>query len=70
MLSRGLESTGTHRRLAIYMVNACRSVSCGASDRSVVIGFMLASAVLSMWISNTATTLMLLPIALAILEKS
>lgn len=70
MLSRGMESTGTHRRLAIYMVNACRSVAGGASDRSVVIGFMLASAVLSMWISNTATTLMLLPIALAILEKS
>lgn len=70
MLSRGMESTGTHRRLAIYMVNACRSVAGGESDRSVVIGFMLASAVLSMWISNTATTLMLLPIAIAILEKS
>lgn len=70
ILSRGMESTGTHRRLAIYMVNACRRVSGGESDRSVVIGFMLASAALSMWISNTATTLMLLPIALAILEKS
>lgn len=70
ILSRGMESTGTHRRLAIYMVNACRRVAGGSSDRSVVIGFMLASAVLSMWISNTATTLMLLPIALAILEKS
>ena len=70
ILSRGMESTGTHRRLAIYMVNACRRVTGGDSDRSVVVGFMLASAILSMWISNTATTLMLLPIALAILEKS
>ena len=70
MLSRGMESTGTHRRLAIYMVNACRRATGGESDRSVVIGFMLASAILSMWISNTATTLMLLPIAMAILEKS
>ena len=70
ILSRGMESTGTHKRLAIYMVNACRQVTGGQTDRSVVVGFMLASAVLSMWISNTATVLMLLPIALAILEKS
>ena len=70
ILSRGMESTGTHRRLAVYMVNACTRVAGQQSDRSVVIGFMMASAALSMWISNTATTLMLLPIALAILEKA
>ena len=70
ILSRGMESTGTHKRLAIYMVNTCRQVTGGQTDSSVVVGFMLASAVLSMWISNTATVLMLLPIALAILEKS
>ena len=52
------------------MVNACTRVAGQQSDRSVVIGFMMASAALSMWISNTATTLMLLPIALAILEKA
>lgn len=70
ILSRGMESTGTHQRLAMYMVNACRQVTGGQTDRSVVVGFMLASAMLSMWISNTATVLMLLPIALAILQKS
>ena len=70
ILSRGMESTGTHQRLAIYMVNACRRIAGKQTDRSLVVGFMLASAVLSMWISNTATVLMLLPIALAILEKS
>ena len=70
ILSRGMESTGTHQRLAIYMVNACRHIAGKQTDRSLVVGFMLASAVLSMWISNTATVLMLLPIALAILEKS
>ena len=36
----------------------------------LVLGFMAASALLSMWISNTATTLMLLPVALAILERA
>lgn len=70
ILSRGMESTGTHRRLAVAMINLSSRVTGNSGDRSVVIGFMLASAVLSMWISNTATTLMLLPIALAVLEKS
>jgi sodium-dependent dicarboxylate transporter 2/3/5 len=40
------------------------------SSRRLVFGFMAAAALLSMWISNTATTLMLLPVALAVLEKS
>jgi sodium-dependent dicarboxylate transporter 2/3/5 len=42
----------------------------GTSSRSLVFGFMAAAALLSMWISNTATTLMLLPVALATLERS
>ena len=64
MLSKSLEKSGVHRRLAVYMVNLV-----GAnSGRRVVIGFMLAAAFLSMWISNTATTLMLIPIALAVLQ--
>jgi sodium-dependent dicarboxylate transporter 2/3/5 len=41
----------------------------GAGGRKLVLGFMLATAVCSMWISNTATTLMLLPVALAVLEQ-
>ncbi|MEE9354159.1 MAG: SLC13 family permease [Methylococcaceae bacterium] len=64
MLSKSLEKSGVHRRLAVYMVTMV-----GAnSGRRVVIGFMLAAAFLSMWISNTATTLMLIPIALAVLQ--
>lgn len=70
ILSQGMASTGTHRRLAVAMVNACTHVAGGNSDRTLVAGFMLTAAILSMWISNTATTLMLLPIALAILEKN
>lgn len=64
MLSKSLEKSGVHKRLAIYMVQLV-GVNNG---RRVVIGFMLAAAFLSMWISNTATTLILLPIALAALQ--
>ncbi len=64
MLSGALERAGAHRRLALGMVN----VFGGKSGRSLVWGFVFASGLISMWISNTATTLMLLPVALAILE--
>ena len=66
MLSKAMEKSGAHRRLALGMVRVCGS----EHSRSLVFGFMAASAFLSMWISNTATTLMLLPIALAVIEKS
>lgn len=66
LLSKAMEHAGTHRRLALGMVRLF-----GAhSPRRLILGFMVASAVLSMWISNTATTLMLLPVALAVLEAS
>jgi sodium-dependent dicarboxylate transporter 2/3/5 len=66
LLSRGMESTGAHRRVALAVVRLV-----GAhSPRRLVLGFMLAGAVLSMWISNTATVLMLVPVALAVLESA
>ncbi len=66
ILSTALEKNGAHRRIALTMVRAFG----GNSSRRLVFGFMTASAVLSMWISNTATALMLLPVALAVLEKA
>ncbi len=66
MLSTAMADSGAHRRIAMFMVN----VFGGGSARGLVLGFMAAAAVLSMWISNTATTLMLLPVALAVLEQS
>ena len=66
MLSTAMSDSGAHRRIALYMVNLFG----GGSARGLVLGFMAASAVLSMWISNTATTLMLLPVALAVLEQT
>jgi len=65
MLSMAMEKSGAHRRLALGMVNLFG----GGGGRGVVFGFMAAAAFLSMWISNTATSLMLLPIALATLEN-
>jgi sodium-dependent dicarboxylate transporter 2/3/5 len=66
ILSRAMEHSGAHRRIALNMVRLFGA----QSDRRLVFGFMAAAAVMSMWISNTATTLMLLPVALAVLEKA
>jgi len=65
MLSKSLERSGVHKRLAILMVNTIGS----HSKKRLVFGFMIATAVLSMWISNTATILIMLPIALAVLSQ-
>ncbi len=65
MLSGALAKSGAHRRLALVMIHA----SARLGLKGLVLGFMLAAATLSMWISNTATTLMLLPVALAVLEN-
>jgi solute carrier family 13 (sodium-dependent dicarboxylate transporter), member 2/3/5 len=64
ILSQSMAYSGAHRRIALMMVNLFGS----HSPRRLIMGFMVASAILSMWISNTATTLMLLPVALATLE--
>ncbi len=66
MISTAMSDSGAHRRIALFMVNLFG----GGSSRGLVLGFMTASALLSMWISNTATTLMLLPVALAVLERA
>lgn len=66
MLSKAMERSGAHRHVALTMVHAFG----GGTQRGVVLGFMAASAGLSMWISNTATTLMLLPVALAVISST
>ncbi len=63
MLSQAMQRSGVHRRLALIMLRIF-----GGGARAMVFGFMVAAALLSMWISNTATALMLLPIALAAME--
>ena len=51
-----------HRRIALSVLQVV-----GGNGRSLVGGFMLASAVISMWVMNTSTTMMLLPIAVSII---
>lgn len=61
LLAIALEKWAVHRRVAYFILGRT-----GTSGRRIVLGFMLATGFLSMWISNTATTLMMLPIALSI----
>lgn len=69
LLSAAMERSGTHHRLAIGMLRLLSKTGDGLGGRRLVLGFMIVSAALSMWISNTATALMLLPIAVAVLQK-
>jgi sodium-dependent dicarboxylate transporter 2/3/5 len=65
MLSKAIEKSGVHERLALSLLHKTGA----KSSRTLVVSFMFTAAFLSMWISNTATTLMLLPIAMAVLNR-
>jgi sodium-dependent dicarboxylate transporter 2/3/5 len=60
ILAAAMEKSKLHLRIAYSIVSIF-----GRNPRQIIFGFMVATAFLSMWISNTATTLMMLPIALA-----
>ncbi|SDL64560.1 solute carrier family 13 (sodium-dependent dicarboxylate transporter), member 2/3/5 [Maridesulfovibrio ferrireducens] len=60
-----MEKWNLHRRVAIYTIRLV-----GLSPGRMVLGFMLATAFLSMWVSNTATTMMMVPIGLAVIKQS
>lgn len=64
LLALGIERWGLHRRIALTITSAI-----GVGPRRIVFGFMLATFAISMWISNTASTLLMLPIALALLTS-
>lgn len=64
LLASTIEKSGLHRRVAYH---ALRIV--GTQPRRLVLAILLTSAVLSMWMSNTATTLMLAPIAVAVVRS-
>lgn len=61
ILALGIEKWGLHKRIALGII-----ARTGERANHVILGFMIASAFLSMWISNTATTVMMLPIATSV----
>ncbi|MCS3708394.1 sodium-dependent dicarboxylate transporter 2/3/5 [Salinibacter ruber] len=63
IIAQAMQVWRLHRRIALGIVNWV-----GVRPPSIVIGFILASAFLSMWVSNTATALMMLPIGLSIID--
>jgi len=64
VLALAVERSGLHRRIALWVLDTI-----GASPKRLVWGFMMATALLSMWLSNTATTLMMLPIAVGVARR-
>lgn len=64
VIALGIEKWGLHRRMALHIVALL-----GTGPRRVVLGFMVATGFLSMWISNTAATLLMLPIGLALVAS-
>ena len=59
-----IEKWGLHRRIALYTIELI-----GVTAKRIILGFMIASAGLSMWISNTAATMMMITIGLAVLKQ-
>jgi len=62
IIAMSMQRWGLHRRIALQIIRVV-----GTSPRRLVLGFMVATAFLSMWISNTATAMMMIPIAVAII---
>ncbi len=64
-LACAIEKWGLHKRIALRSITIL-----GTSPRKIIFGMMAVTAFLSMWISNTATTLMMLPIAIAVAKHA
>jgi len=63
IIAQGMQRWNLHKRIALTIIKII-----GMKPKSIIAGFMITTAFLSMWVSNTATTLMMLPIGLSIIE--
>lgn len=64
LLAIAIEKWNLHKRIALNIINFI-----GTDMNKILLGFMVSTAFMSMWISNTATTVMILPVALAIVKQ-
>jgi len=64
IIALAMEKWNLHRRIALTVIQAL-----GQTPSRIILGFMIATAFLSMWISNTATAMMMTPIALAVIKQ-
>jgi sodium-dependent dicarboxylate transporter 2/3/5 len=63
LLALAMQRWDLHRRIALQTIR-----SIGTTPTAIIIGFMIASAFLSMWVSNTATAMMMMPIGLSVIK--
>ncbi|CAG0918014.1 unnamed protein product [Notodromas monacha] len=64
MVAVAIENVGLHKRIALRIL-----LLTGTSPRRIMLGFMLATVLISMWISNAAASAMMVPIVQAVLEE-
>ena len=63
LIATAMQKWLLHKRIALHII-----LRTGASSNALVAGFMIAAALLSMWVSNTATALMMLPVGLSVVQ--
>jgi sodium-dependent dicarboxylate transporter 2/3/5 len=63
LIALALEKHKLHERIALNLIRIT-----GTSGNGIILGFMIATAFISMWISNTATAMMMMPIALSVIN--
>jgi sodium-dependent dicarboxylate transporter 2/3/5 len=64
LLAIAIEKWNLHKRIALNIINLI-----GSNINTIILGFMLATGFMSMWISNTATSVMMLPIGMAVISQ-